>query len=271
MVDAANVIVRITKLSVSVALFLVDLVFDKLRIYLGLGNTRRHVILFYHSITDNKRDKFANQMDMVKKYVSPVALDHIDHAEKSAVSITFDDGIENVYRNAVPELVARRIPFTIFVTSGYVGRQVDWIKNRLEYREERLMTVGQLMTVSGMEHADIGSHSVNHKDLTAVEDEDARREIADSKKELEKLLNIKISIFSYPFGKYSNNHTLYAKEAGYARTYSIEPKLASSNEYVIGRFSVSPDDWDMEFILKISGSYRWLMMVAYAQSIFKRH
>jgi peptidoglycan/xylan/chitin deacetylase (PgdA/CDA1 family) len=246
-----------------------DQLVDRLRACLGLGDARRHAILFYHSVIDEKREKFARQMDIVKRYATAIALNDCDHAIRSAISITFDDGIENVYTNAVPELAARGIPFTIFVTSGYLGRHVDWIKNKAEYREERLMSAEQLKEISSMDLAEIGSHSVNHKELTAIRNVDAQREISESKQELENLLNIEISAFSYPYGKYNQAHITYAKEAGYVRTYSIEPKMASSEKYVIGRFGVSLDDWDMEFILKISGSYRWLMTAARVQSFFK--
>jgi len=269
--DAEDVIVRLLKLSISIIVYISDRVADGLRKCLSSGNTRRHVILYYHSIPDEKRDKFSHQMDMVKRHAEPIMLTGNINTSKSAVSITFDDGIENVYRNAVPELVARGIPFTIFVTSGYVGRQADWIKNRAEYREERLMSVEQLLEISKMELAEIGSHSVSHKDLTTIDENDARREIAESKNMLEKMLNVEILAFSYPYGKYSRTHVTYAKEAGYMRTYSIEPRVASLEGYVNGRFSVGLDDWDMEFILKMKSSYRWLIAVAKWKSLISKY
>jgi len=51
-----------------------------------------------------------------------------------------------------------------------------------------------------------------------------------------------------------------AEEIGYKRVYTLEPKLVRTNQEIgtIGRFSMSPDVWPIEFYLTCYGAYSWL-------------
>jgi peptidoglycan/xylan/chitin deacetylase (PgdA/CDA1 family) len=203
-------------------------------------------------------------MDYVKEKYRPVSLDETYKSKdgRDIISITFDDGLESVYRNAVPELVKRNIPFSIFVPSGYIGKTSRWIKNKVLYKEENVMTAGQLINLSQIEIATIGSHGVRHEGLSGMSEKEAKYEIEQSKTDLEKLLKKEILFFSFPHGKYSREHLQYLMTAGYLKAYSINPELVKSDNFVSGRFSITPDDWRLEQKLKLSGAYRWLSSIA---------
>lgn len=53
---------------------------------------------------------------------------------------------------------------------------------------------------------------------------------------------------------------------------SITPALAFGSEcaYVTGRVKVEPDDWMLEFRLKICGAYRWLQLALSVKKAFLR-
>lgn len=257
-------IARLIKISVSLAVYCIDRIVLLKRRILHQPRQGKYVILYYHSVDDSARHKFSKQMDYIKKKYLPVPLDNSLRSgnDRDVIAITFDDGLESVYKNAVPELVKRNIPFAVFVPSGYIGKTSKWIKNKALYKEENVMTVDQLIELSQMDIATIGSHGVRHEGLLDMSDEKAKYEIVQSKNDLEVLLKNEIVFFSFPHGKYSQGHLRHLMDAGYLKAYSIEPQLGKTGDFVLGRFSATPDDWHLEQKLKLSGAYRWLSSIA---------
>ena len=49
----------------------------------------------------------------------------------------------------------------------------------------------------------VGSHGVGHLDLTAVSEETARRELAESKRMIENMLSVPCTLFAYTWGKHN--------------------------------------------------------------------
>lgn len=78
---------------------------------------------------------------------------------------------------------------------------------------------------------EIGAHTVNHKYLTTLSNEEAEYEIKQSKKELEFIINKPVSGFCFPGGKYREIHLQYVYQAGfkYARTTSMFKLTNTSN------------------------------------------
>jgi hypothetical protein len=81
-----------------------------------------------------------------------------------------------------------------------------------------------------------------------------------SKKKLEESIEGSINYLSFPHGAYLQQHLDFAKECGYKQAFGISPAKAKSAEedFLCGRVRVDPTDWDLEYFLKINGSYRWL-------------
>lgn len=69
---------------------------------------------------------------------------------------------------------------------------------------------------------EIGAHTVNHVRLTTVNENDARREIEDSKKQLEDLLGKPCIVFCFPGGYYSDVHVRMARDAGFSAARTVE-------------------------------------------------
>ncbi len=80
------------------------------------------------------------------------------------------------------------------------------------------LTLSQLKAIS--KHHEIGAHTITHRNLPDLTQEEQWTEISDSKKILEKKLNIKIQSFCYPRGKFNKTTVKLVSDAGftYGRT-----------------------------------------------------
>jgi peptidoglycan/xylan/chitin deacetylase (PgdA/CDA1 family) len=235
------------------------------RILQRIAGQKQHgtcVVLYYHAVTAEDRAKFARQMDCLKRLAKPISADANSQLESGVhhVIVTFDDGFQSTAENAIPELVRRRIPSTIFVPTGYLGRHPQWT-DAPDYgdRTQTVMTAEQLQRISSA-LTSVESHTVTHPKLPLLTAEDAKRELSKSKCELEALLRRKITLLSFPYGAYNPALVEWSRQAGYERVFTVWPSSARSGPlgYVTGRVPISPRDWQLEFRLKVLGAYSWL-------------
>jgi peptidoglycan/xylan/chitin deacetylase (PgdA/CDA1 family) len=214
------------------------------------------VILNYHSITADQREAFARQLDILCRCATPVRIDHEATSEpgKNTAAITFDDGFEDFLLQALPELRRRNIPSTVFVIVKAVGQEFG-TRERLD----RVMSVQQLRDLPE-DLVTIGSHTLTHPFLPETTTTDAYQEIVESRKQLEKMLDRPIELFSFPFGGFTPALVDICREAGYRRVFTTLPTLAlnSPQEFVVGRVRADTTEWPLETRLKIAGAYRWL-------------
>lgn len=105
------------------------------------------LILMYHSIAEEGSDpwklcvspqNFAQHLEVLRKYAHPISLRQLAQARQEgtiphrAVALTFDDGYANNFYNAKPLLEQYNIPATVFVTTGYIGRDREFWWDELE-------------------------------------------------------------------------------------------------------------------------------------------
>jgi peptidoglycan/xylan/chitin deacetylase (PgdA/CDA1 family) len=115
--------------------------------------------------------------------------------------LTFDDGYDDAYSAAYPLLRKYGFSGTFYIIRDDVGKP-------------RYLTSAQIdeMRSGGME---IGSHSLNHPDLTKISPDEAHRQIFDSKGDA--------LVFCYPSGKFNQDTKNLVKLAGYLNaTTTIE-------------------------------------------------
>jgi peptidoglycan/xylan/chitin deacetylase (PgdA/CDA1 family) len=198
-------------------------------------------------------------MDILLRYAVPTRADftaplspRVHHA-----AVTFDDGYLNVIENALPELESRKIPSTLFIVTQALGKRPPWMVGSSS--GEKVMSEDHLRGLSS-DLVAVGSHTMTHPQLPFLNEEDARRELSESRSTLERIMNKEITLFSFPHGAFNTKLIEWCREAGYRRVFTILPTLALSDpqEYVSGRVSVEPTDWSLEFRLKLLGAYRWL-------------
>ncbi|MBI4227210.1 MAG: polysaccharide deacetylase family protein [Candidatus Omnitrophica bacterium] len=118
-----------------------------------------------------------------------------------AVMVTFDDGTEDTYTQALPVLARHRIPAAVFMIADNVGRP-------------GFLTRDQLRALHG-HGVTIGSHTVYHAYLPSRDRDQVRRELVDSKRFLEDQVGAPVDWLSYPGGGYTAEARRLAEEAGY--------------------------------------------------------
>lgn len=99
------------------------------------------LILGYHRVANVLRDEyevcvtpehFAEHMEVVSKYAQPIPLSklvrHIGEGSlpPAAIAVTFDDGYTDNLFQVKPILEKYTVPATVFVSTGYVGREFWW-------------------------------------------------------------------------------------------------------------------------------------------------
>ena len=201
-------------------------------------------------------------MDMALKWSSPIAAGRTESLEhgKTYFAVTFDDALQCVAENALPELRRREIPSTIFAVTESLDQFPTWIKD--EYRGS---TAGKVMSAQQLKNSmsslvAIGSHTLTHPKLCNVSEIEARRQIAESRTALEVVLHTPVTLFSFPYGAFDENLVRWCREARYERVFTTLPipALSDSKEFICGRVVVEPTDWPLDFFLKIQGAYSWL-------------
>jgi peptidoglycan/xylan/chitin deacetylase (PgdA/CDA1 family) len=253
---------RLLKLAISMAIFLLFLPIEIIGRGLGLVQHPRFTVLYYHAVVVGQRQRFSRQMDLLVRWASPVPASFSGPFEPGCryAAVTFDDGFHSVVENAVPELRKRGIPCTVFIISDFLGRVPSWAEEYSDGGEpERFVTLEDLVKLPS-DLVVVGSHTVTHPKLTAMTAEVAKRELVDSRRQLEQWLGREVKLFAFPFGDFNQSLIELCRDAGYSRVFTTLPTRAFTcpDEYVTGRVSVEPADWDIEFLLKLFGAYRWL-------------
>lgn len=238
---------RLLKLSIA-SLYALSLIFRK---------KETLIVLCYHEITAKQKQGFINQLDILNNKTQPVFANapFLESTALQRVAVTFDDGFANLLENAVPAMKEKNIPATIFIPSACLGKNPSWLANSThENRMEILMSEQQLKEISTQ--ILIGSHSFSHADLTD-EKINVENELIQSKQHLEKLLNREIALLAFPYGRSNEESRTIAKNLGFKRVFNADP-ISEETDFFMGRVDVSPNDWKIEFYLKILGAYAWL-------------
>lgn len=141
------------------------------------------------------------------------------------VVLTFDDGSETIYENALPILQRYHFTGVSYIVYNYIG-----IRNYMNADQIRAVYA------AGWE---IGSHSLSHMDLTAHPDRQ-KDEIVASRRQLETLLGIPILTFAYPFGAYNGDSLHYVHQAGYIAAMGLgnESLQGTKNMFYLYRQAV---------------------------------
>lgn len=125
--------------------------------------------------------------------------------------LTFDDGFAGVLHNAWPHMRARGFTGTVFVVAGRLGGINDWDQDE---PGEALLSADEVRRLSeeGME---IGSHGLNHKALTDLDEAGKDRETTQSRLVLEEVTGATVESFCYPYGAFDEASVRAVARAGY--------------------------------------------------------
>ena len=128
------------------------------------------------------------------------------------VCLTFDDGYQDNYDIAYPILRRLEVPFTVYVTTGFIDNCLPmwW------YPGERLgIDTKSLKALDADPLCTIGAHTMSHPRLDTLSREEQYKEIAGSKQMLESLLSHEVKHFSFPHGAYNDDTIAISRELGF--------------------------------------------------------
>jgi peptidoglycan/xylan/chitin deacetylase (PgdA/CDA1 family) len=167
------------------------------------------------------------------------------------VVITFDDGYRNFYSNALPALERTGNTSTVFLVANLIGKTNEWDEKRGDVQEP-LMSLSEIREAAS-KGTDFGSHTLDHADLSAVESDEAWRQIADSKAVLQKVLGTEVGTFCYPYGRKTPEVQAMVRRAGYSLACSTEKGMntADTDRTALRRINVRSDTLMPVFLYKL--------------------
>lgn len=229
-------------------------------------------ILMYHSIESMPKStvmrslhvppsSFKLQMWMLKllgyKGLSMKELKPYLDGDRSGkvVGITFDDGYQNNLLNAAPILSKYNFSATCYLVSENVGSSNVWdLQKGITQRPLMTETEVKEWLKIGM---DIGAHTKTHADLTAISKIKTQKEIIDCKHKLEKIYNVEVSDFCYPFGRFNESTKNMVEDAGYISATTMNRGRADSmsDKYMLPRIPINHRTMAYLFLIKILTKY----------------
>lgn len=259
--------------------YLVTLIFIFLRKLLLTDQGRGTlVVLYYHRVTDICQDgmtigiaDFEKQIRFLKKHYHMFSSSElIESLTQGGVIkgmnnclITFDDGYDDNYRNALPILQKYGCPAIFLVSTGLIGNDAQFahdqqIQPELTFEK---MTWEQLHDSLNLKIG-VGIHSHSHANLGKLDRLEAIDEVETSIHTYEKHLHKKPLFMSYPFGKKSDitdEIKLHiAEHTQLAALFSAYGGINRSplEKYDIRRINIGKGDNGLAFLIKLHGGFQ---------------
>lgn len=198
---------------------------------------------------------FKTQLELLEERYPFSPLKELVNAPISSgkrVALTFDDGYRSFIDKALPELTKRAIPATVFVCSDLLGTK-------------QFITKAEVRELARLPGIEIGSHTRTHIDLRAEQSRHIlEREIVGGKKDLEDLIGMEVSSFSYPYGRF-NAMTMELVRLSHARAVTVMSGVVSPNAdpFLLNRVEatgvpISRFAFDLTDVRQILNPHRWL-------------
>jgi peptidoglycan/xylan/chitin deacetylase (PgdA/CDA1 family) len=175
------------------------------------------MVLYYHRVADDAANDwtmsnrmFAQQMAWLREHFDLVSLEEAQarirsgRNERTAVSITFDDGYADNCEQALPLLIRERIPCTYFVSNRQIFDGQPFPHDKDSGRRFASNSVEELrdLATAGIE---IGAHTRTHCDLGMVKDSTQLfDEVVTASEELQAAIRKPVRYFAFPYGQYAN-------------------------------------------------------------------
>lgn len=236
--------------------------------FVGPGNARVETapssatpvpILMYHDLRDPPADvrypelyvraaDFRSQMKWLqRKGYRPMTLrDLWKHWKRGVplpakpIVISIDDGFRSTARVALPALRRRRWPGVLNLALHHLD--VRWGLWSRDIRE---------LIAAGWE---IDAHTLTHPDLTSVSDVRLTREVAGSRRELQRRFGVPVDFFCYPSGRYDERVIEAVRRAGFlGATTTLDGLAVRDERFTLRRIRVNRSDGLVGFASHLEG------------------
>tara|TARA_B100000579_G_scaffold395826_1_gene374153 strand:+ start:67 stop:759 length:693 start_codon:yes stop_codon:yes gene_type:complete len=221
----------------------------------------------YHSISDGKHplslsiNNFEKQMKfMFNNGYQTINFDGLNSCTSESYNkyfiVTFDDGYEDIFLNALPILKKYNFISTCFFVSNYIGKYNIWDECRQDFIKLSLMNIDQIKNWNnqGMQ---VGLHTAIHKNLNKINYNEKLQQIELPKKFFYEKLSINVDSFSYPFGRYDDESFQIVKR-NYNFAVTTKRSRYIKNKFdlcKLPRIPVNKGDGMFKFYLKVKTIY----------------
>ncbi|MFV0309602.1 MAG: polysaccharide deacetylase family protein [Desertimonas sp.] len=189
-------------------------------------------VLCYHGVCTEPPDEWSVTPAQLRAHMAelvtnanPVSLDdvvawHLGERElpPRSVAVSFDDGFVDLLDTAAPILAEYSVPATVFVAAGLAGGSAPapgYVPSRplMDWSQVRALVAAGW---------DVGSHSVDHPTLIALDDRGVAEQLTGSRDMLEQSLGRPVTLLAYPYGTAStvgSRDKRAARAAGYRAAF----------------------------------------------------
>ncbi len=131
---------------------------------------------------------------------------------KHTAVITFDDGFRELKDTALPVLHQYNFPATIYLVTGYCGKDNNWPGQPAGIPRLPLLNWNQILEMEA-DGIEFGVHTVTHPILDRMDPEEAAWEINHAKQVMEEQLGHPVQSFAYPYGRFNQQVKQVVSEA----------------------------------------------------------
>lgn len=184
-----------------------------------------NMVLAYHEVMPESNYSYCVTLASFAEQLS--LLDSLKKTKSFNAHITFDDGEQSQFHNALPLVTEYGFKATFFVTPGLVGTAA------------KFLGWDEFKALQAAGHS-IQSHGWSHRFLTYCSEAELAHELLASRQSLEDNLGTTVAEISVPGGRWDRRVLQASAAAGYRRVYVSDPWVETEIDgvEVIGRFMV---------------------------------
>jgi peptidoglycan/xylan/chitin deacetylase (PgdA/CDA1 family) len=147
-----------------------------------------------------------------------------------ALAITFEGAYESAMQNAIPLLLEKNLPFTIFYSSG-----------QLDSGNEQFMSWEELKFAANKNGVDLGVLPASYSRLADQPRDEIRRQVNKAVQRHREVFGVQPRWFAYPFGDYSLAYKKIIQATGFQAAFGLHSGTVfeSSDYFSLPRFAMT--------------------------------
>jgi len=216
---------------------------------------------FYHHVFSDESKNFANQINYMQNFGDFISYNESLEILKNGFEkknnyfcLSFDDGFCNNLFNVCDILNNKKIPTIFFIPTTFIDNNRN-DSGKIFFNnpsiEIEFLTWKECIKISVNNLFTFGSHSLNHKLLSKLSNEDSFKELKGSKYEIEYQLKAKCEHFAPPVGDYLSPRDInYCKEIGYKSLSTT--KRGKMDDLMLNPYSIKRQhllaNWNLDYL-----------------------
>lgn len=172
------------------------------------------------------------------------------------VALTFDDGYQDNFLNALPVLREFKAKATLYpVVERPAG--FDWSTKKKAARtsgelgREPKLSDAEIAAMLASGLVELGGHGLTHPNLPQLSAAEAEREIAGCKTALEQTFHAPVPTFCYPFGLYGPREIELVRRAGFSGATTTAEGVGAADPFQLPRIKISGSEGLFAFRLRL--------------------